>query len=760
MQNVRINEAETIFEPFWDSGDTYPGHQKYSRLTPYTLETGSVGRIYVGWQSVRVDLEPDAAGDFPVKMTRSCALDIREYDRFRLFASIAKEMEFRIRCVIDGEEHSVLQSVGNNTFCEYTGDISGSLISGITLEFRNLSAGETSADLAWMGLSNAAREADMLAQPSPYTPDWEGCFAEEAELSPQTGLYFDSEGLSALREKLETPLFSPGMENLRRQAREWLSLEPEKDIGPFVSNHYRNFVRDRDLLKMNYNTQAMNVLAFVGLVDENIPMLRMACRIALSVAHCDKFCESIMGAFPGATWHHRAFLEASLSTRIMNVLDWAGGLLSWHGKNVLYEAVIMKGLPRIDADIKTMDYIWYMNQGIIFASEYLIILLGLSRRYPRYETRIAETEKDLFAMWANYAQKDGGTTEGPTYWSFTLSFVRNVCFLLAKYHGKSLEEAVPESIRKSGLFAEALLSDSGYSYVPINDAAIGKTYLRQTVKLMAALNAGDIWREMSNALLESDMENVNWDDLIFEEYYDLPAARTKKQEYLSFPCAGHTVLRRDTREHGTVSLHLVSGAISFGHAHGDKGSLLLDVGGHALLIDRGVGSYADPYDISRAEIHNVTVPVIGGKLADQDKNDPACSGIVTEDRYENGTLTYTTDVTPCWNGLFRKNLRSVRTDDPFRYEVCDRLELPETGTVAFILNTNGTVREENGTWILEDGGISLTVKPENWTPARADFGIQGKDGKERPVTRLCLYAEGSNAYELLTSLELHRGSDV
>ena len=38
MNNIKINNAETIFEPFWDSGESYPEHYKYSRLTPYEIK--------------------------------------------------------------------------------------------------------------------------------------------------------------------------------------------------------------------------------------------------------------------------------------------------------------------------------------------------------------------------------------------------------------------------------------------------------------------------------------------------------------------------------------------------------------------------------------------------------------------------------------------------------------------------------------------------------------------------------------------------
>ena len=757
MRNVRINEAETIFEPFWDSGDTYPGHHKYSHLTEYRIETNGAGSVAVGWQSVQVTLHPNAGEDRAVRMTRACALNIAQYDRLRLFAAVPKSVRFSIACTIDGVEKPVVESSGNDTFKEYTGEIAGRMITSIRLEFRNMGGDENIVDLCWMGLSNAAREKEMCEEPSPYTPEWEGCFADEAEMTPQTGLFFDEAGLAALRGKLKSACFASRMAGMRAQAEAYLKLEPEKFIGEYVNDRYRNFVRDRDMTRLNLAEQAMNTLAFIGLVDQNREMLRMACRYALSVAHCKYFCESIMGNFPGATWHHRSFLEANLSGQILNVLDWAGGMLTWHGKNILYDAVINKGLPRIDGDIKTMDYIWTMNQGIVFASELVVILMGLQKRYPRYAVRVEEAERDLIAMWNNYVQADGGTAEGPAYWNFTVSHLRSSFMLLAKYHGKSLKDYAPQSLKKSALFAEAMLSDTEDETVPINDSH-GDGYNLSVAGLMAALDAGDIWRKMNNRLLEGGAGG-SLEDLIFAEHYPIEkAGEPERRPFLSFPCTGHTTLRRETPELGTVGLHAVSGIVTFGHAHSDKGSFILEAAGRALLIDRGCCAYGDPYVsmIGKAELHNVIVPVKDGMYLNQLGEDPAGSAKVLESRFEDGALHYSTDVKAAWGGVFDRNIRAIHSPDARHYEIRDSLKISGDYEVCFILNTNGVIVETQGGFLIADGGAQVEVKPRNWTPSRFEYGACGKDGKERPVNRLCLFMGGREEYELVTELVLSK----
>lgn len=82
----------------------------------------------------------------------------------------------------------------------------------------------------------------------------------------------------------------------------------------------------------------------------------------------------------------------------MCVLDWAGELLTWHGRNMIYDAIIIKGMPRLEADVNTIDYIWHMNQGIVFVSPLISALAVISKRYLRYMHSIDRYKKILFEM--------------------------------------------------------------------------------------------------------------------------------------------------------------------------------------------------------------------------------------------------------------------------------------------------------------------------------------------------------------------------
>ena len=51
--------------------------------------------------------------------------------------------------------------------------------------------------MKWLGLSNWERQQEMEARKSPYDAEWEGCFEENPEIKPLTGIYFNDEELNA-----------------------------------------------------------------------------------------------------------------------------------------------------------------------------------------------------------------------------------------------------------------------------------------------------------------------------------------------------------------------------------------------------------------------------------------------------------------------------------------------------------------------------------------------------------------------------------
>lgn len=765
MRNIEINQAETIFEPFWDSGESYPNHQKYSCIANYRIENtgGSINKIEPMWCGVRVSLGAAASDDgYTLIMERDCRLSVKGYDILRLSGMIPKQIRFRILCVIDGVETIICEYFGKGKPGEYDGVISGELITKIRIEYQNTKNNDTAAILLWMGLSNAFKQHALVTASSPYDSSWEGCFADEAKITPQAGIFFNEEELIQLREKVNNKPFLKLMDQLRRQAEEDLLIEPEKEIGDFVPVEDKRWVRERDSARKPF-TKAMERLAFVGIVDKNIEMLRKACAMALSLAHCTYWCESIIGVFPGATWHHRSFTEEACCRACCAVLDWAGGLLSWHGKNIIYDAIIMKGLPRLDADVKTMDYIWDMNQGIIFNSSIIMTLLLLQKKYPRYEVRLQEAERDFLSMWKRYCLPDGGITEGPSYWNYTMSKITIPMMMLARHRNKSLQEYVQEyldeSFLKSSDYALLMLSDlgNGTTYLPINDARLNHKYSAHVAAFFADLTGDERWHYIFNDALTDDCSASGLvETLLLAKDIEVQHKPEQKEHFVHLPNSGHTSLKRMSEDVGMVRLFLQNSPMMFGHSHEDKGSFVLEAGGFPMLIDRGVCNYDNAVAtiISKASWHNLLIPESEQAPYRQNTTDPKQSGVVQQCVFDGTLLRYAVDITNPWGGIFTKNVRKVASNSPNLYFIYDEVVCSNDLQVYFNLNTYGEVKHDNNLITITYKGIQITVYPMNWIPSKIWFGEDGVDGDLMPVNQLRLYSSKKASHSLVTVLEV------
>ena len=753
MNNIKINSAETVFEPFWDSGESYPEHEKYSRLAPYTIQAGSHSGASVFWAGVRISV---GAGE-TLSMKRECALKIAGYDIFRMFASVSDRLEITVCCRIDGKNTEIMHVCGKGVADEYDGSIRGKMIYGIELRFRNPSDASADATLSWLGLSNAKLQKEMEAEASGFLSDWEGCFeASLQEAEPVLGIFFDKQGLEEIRKKVKKEPYASIFAELKKRAEEHMEEEPERYIGELAPYVNRSFVRRRDRERPEY-CKYMEDIAFVGLVEGDTKKLRMACRMALSLACCRVWCESVMGDLPGTTWHHRSFTEERIGVACMKVLDWAGSLLTWHGRNLIFDAVIMKALPRLDADLKTVDYIWYMNQGVFFAGGLVAILAGLSKRYPRYRKRLWEAEKDLIRIWKNYVAEDGGCAEGPAYWGDSFRSMIISMYILARSHGKTLREYIPDIIKKSEDYALCMLSGTGNgcSFLPLNDTRGEGTYHPIIPAFFARVSDKALWRKMFSETAKDSRLPYGAELLMLSDMSESEGAKAEEAEFLSLNTVGHTMLKRKSDRLGETHLHLTGGGlVTFGHSHADKGSFLLEAGGVPIFIDCGVSDYssADVKEYAKPQMHNLLIPDIEGATQNLDK----CGkiGKILCSEYQNGVFRYAVDLKTAWQtGIFKKNLRTVQSSAPERFTVTDEVAYREPTASVWNLNTYGEVTETGDGFLVTCEGIKATITPKNWRPVRF-FVSESADGRGRRVNRLSLCSEQALSLKLVTEIEV------
>ncbi len=790
---VPINEAEAILEPFWDGGSSEHPTDKLSLLGAYTLRVpeGVVGAVEQTWCAIRVSFEHAHPGA-TITMQRDCDLDVSGYDVFRVFASIPSWVCLEVTGLVDGTQQTIIAPIaGTDTNDEFDGPLRGSRLTGYTLAYTLTEDRPASIDVLWTGLSNQAKQREMEARTSPYTSDWPGMLVAEVapeRVEPQIGILFGPQELASLRHKLHEPALAEAYAALKESLADAMGWEPEAEIGRYIAKPDRRWVRNRDMDK-HCTAGVMEALAFVGLIEQNLEMLRMAARMALSAAHCETWSESIVGTLPGTTWHHRSFTEEIYSRACGLVLDWAGCVLTPHARQLIADAIIMKGLPRIESDFKRMEYIRHMNQGIVFSSGRILGVLALLPLYPRYATLIDEAERDFHEMIGNYVHDDGGTLEGMGYWSYTFASVMPIVWALARYRGQTMAAYATPALRKTGEYGLGMLATAGdgTSYLAVNDAHQDGHYPPGLCAAYASLSGDPRWLALYEAGLRAEKRAVDIYQLIMAPDAATWRAVAKQPgstgglratgspllapRFTTFPNVGQvstvrawdggaTALEQDAG--ALVHFHLCSGPTYGGHFHQDKGAFILEAGGEALAFDRGVTSYHHPetHLIGMASRHNLLYPESpDGRFIQQPAD--AFGATLTDARQVDGVFMAASDNRAAWEqGIFARNIRRVFSPAPNLYLIDDDVTLEEAAWIGsaqalrlgFRVNTPFEARTTDAGAVVDASRYALHILPLNWRPVEATAGVEGIDSHLHPTNLIRLVAEPRLALRLLTLL--------
>lgn len=791
MQVIPINEAEAIFAPFFDGSDSDMRTDKASLLDRFDCRIGSGcrARVIQDWSSVNVEIDQAPVEVAAVTMTCREPLAVGGYDVFRLFGGVPAHVRVRIVGEQAGGEVVILDgAAGNGSHLELDGSLCGGRLDAFTLIFSLSETRPARTVLRWLGLSNRAAQTRMEARPSPYTPDWPNCLQPETApdktvFTPRLGILFDDAGLAKLRSQSVSGSLKPMCDALRKRAEAHLAIVPEAMVGEFIPMRDSRWMRTRDMW-MQPLFGPMQTLGLIGLIDRNPGMLRMAARMALAVAHCRHWCESPMGAHPGATWHHRSFMESWYAGACGLILDWAGNMLTSHGRQIIEDAIVMKGLPRIESDFKRMEYIRHMNQGVFFSYGRVFGLLGLISSYPRYATQLEEAERDLREIVEWYLQADGIALEGPKYWAETANDALSCFFALARFHRQAFGDCVTDKLRRSADAALSYLSTlgAGTGVLGINDAPNQAHFTVGTAAAYALMTGDPAWHRLVAAQVEAGEADpfslilASASDLAFAgaAAADPVAGRRSPPRFNHFPVGGQAASVRQDPVLDAIHLHFCSGPTCPTHFHEDKGSIVIEAAGQPLVIDRGVLSYHRTENdfLHSAAAHSLLFPESPDPAATfrQPGRRPAKAGDAPGDVFdvqrayggklgaaiaEEDLLLLVSKLAGAWpEGLFRTNIRRICSPSPRLFLIEDVVETATPLAMSFRLHTPQSAEVcDNEAWI-EAPGVALRVAALGWTPADVTAEPCGIDDRDRPVNLVRLVSAPAKKHRLLTVLEL------
>ncbi len=706
-----------IIEPFYDGGEAYRDYHKYETIKNYTVSPDGAARQY--WMSVNFKIKPGTK----VTARRKCSLDAGRFDEIYVEAKLPDYITLKL--FINGEE--IINSVGTGKTDEYFGKLKDRKIESICLEFSNEGDSLYEAMVTHIGVSDSAFPDDEYISGENTIPDWEGCFEENPEIRLLSGSFTQS--AEQLREKMKDPFFSATYEKTKEFAKAYMSEEPEKKIADVITSA-------ADQLYSGAST-----LAFIGFIEKDIQMLKMAARYALSLASFKTWYQDEKELAAGVTWNGRVFRATYASFGISLFLEFGGSILTWHGRNYLYEALVNKGISRLDGDFKRMEYIYHMNQGLAFSPGYVYALIALLVRFPRYEKRLEEIEADVREMLSGTVLPDGGMVEGLGYYSYTIeSYCLTAC-ALAAFRGKSIYEYIGGALDKTSDFALAMTGGSNV-FRTVGDTG-RYSFAKHISMFMYQATKNPVWERYYRESVKNNPEGTpaaGWylGYLIYGERLNpqITEKEDKGDKFYCFADCGYTYLKREN-----VEIFAISGK-SFSHCHADKGSFMIDLGGEPLLIDRGMCGYNEACadEISASAAHNMAVPVIDGYMINQNSQH-GYSAAMKLSRYENGVFEWVSDNNNVWDkSIVKKNVRTIKSKNPYEYEITDEFEFTRPARAAFLLNM---YTDEH-----------INAEPINWKPEKTEYKSYSVDYAKRPVMRLELLSQESIKLKLVTLVKI------
>lgn len=711
MIRLPIDESSAIVQPYYDGGDSYPGHSKYSLTKKYkaTPENG----LFQSWCAFEVTV---AAEGETILDYEGADIDISEYNRFRIFGSIPGDIHVKLYC--NGELVMDEQGSGSTGYMDTSIRTKQKVIHQLKYIFRNTGKGKLQLTLYYLGVLN-----DNVKPKNPYTEEWEGCFCEK----PQHGLYNEvaasHETIKALREKVKKAPYRKMYQEMKAKADALMLEEPEKMIAKTIRRHHRAPIS---------KLLGAETLAICGQVEQDERMLKMACRYALSLACCENWCADVMETVQTITWHHRSFDESDATSAVCTVISLAGGLLSWHGLNLLYNAIIMKGLPRMESDFMTMDYIYKCNQGIAFMKGYLFGLSTLMQCYPRYKVRYEEARRLLEEMYANSIEADGGCKEGAKYWLYTITRYLNCQYLIAGCEKKTMREVIGDKLTKTAGYGLANL-DQNACLLPFNDSANHFDYGIMVPAVLYAVTGKREWA----AVCQRSKTHFEFDfDMLVAASVDVPEDNGDfLTEFACFESVGLTVCTREN-----VQFAIMGGKSNNTHCHSDKGSFLININGEEAVPDCCRG-YDNPEHVmlEYAVSHSLAIPVTDEIPGEQYRGE-AFEAPVELSECSDGVFHWKCDLFAIWNvqGL-RSAFREVISKDKKEFAFIDTFEFETKKAVQFRVNL---VK-----------GAPIRIIPQNWKPEKEEIRVLIEDENQTVLQKIWTSKESSKV-ELITNLAI------
>ncbi len=697
MKVTPINMAEAIFEPFWDPD--------LSGLPEWQIADGSGHGLQVSqyWCFVNVEWTRKPAHGPALHMQRQCDIDCTGYDHLVVSVMAPETSIFRLTAQTDRGVVSFTAPPAPTLKKEHAIDLQGSSrIATLTLELVAVAEGPAAGWINWIGLQNAQLLPRYLAQFERFDDAWQGYLKPESyepTFEPTLGILINGAELERMRSDHNRLLQERGTSPYVTAADAAAQRIPEQRIADFVNfwndtRYNREREHDRDLLRHGPNA------AIAGLLLKDKKLLRLAARYAMSIAMCEHWDDGMICYFPGSNFEHRCFVQSLCVHDVSLILDLAGEMFTDLGREYLLRRIAEEGLGNINFVTWKHEYIFHMNQLAWFTPGRILGYLTLER-YWKHVTPFTEIAyQDLLENLSDSVLPDGGYVEGPTYFRCVARDGGLSLYYYARGRGLDFATILPDSMKRTPPFAEALVStDAGGDVIPICD---GRPQMEQEgVAVMAALLPHSQWVSIFHKSLARS-GGIPETVLAWQMSKSIPAHDPDLLPFVFLPVMG---VMSSVRALGDdkVKLFIMGNKAGAGHTHEDKGSFVLEFAGETFAMDPGTCDYANPLSLTlkSCQRHNMLIPT--GIVDRPRPQSPLQAEVKPQGHGDAVRLHAIMDVTPGWQGYYKKWIRTWDSPSPNGLTVTDEYELEAGDGVEFSWNTQQEVE-------ITGNQISLTGK--------------------------------------------------
>ncbi|MBN1805595.1 MAG: heparinase II/III family protein [Sedimentisphaerales bacterium] len=736
---VPINLAEAIIEPFWSA--------YLSRLDEWTVDSGDDHGLSIEqtWASVSFEWASGPAKGPALRMYRDFNVDCTGYDRLLVCATTPEKSILRITAVTDRGKCAYKSGPDSENTDEHPVDLKGAkIIKTIILEIETKADGPGAGWFKWVGLQNSEKLSDYFKHWDYSRIQWDKHIKEASRISrfePRYGIFLNSDELAELRNQHKQAIKESGQSKYTQQVAAARSYHPEKGISEYVNSGGTKKSHGRIRDQFQPGLEGRPELAIAGLVLRDAETLRMTARFALSLAMSEHWDTGFMSRFPSDPWEDRAFRRSYTAEDIAMALDLAGEALTETGRTYLMRRLAEEGVGLINFVTWRHEYIFHCNQLAYFNTGRMYAYLVLEREWPRVRPYTDLAYHDTVNNLESVIQPDGGTLEGPGYFSPIVRENYKAVKYYARSRNRNISELIPNVLKLTANYAAVVASTTEEAVIPVCDSDSG--FRNSTLEILNELMPQSHWTTMYNKLLLS------------QGRAPLDQKGPPPPAFIALPNTGYIASTRQLGDH-LVKLLIMGHKAGADHTHEDKGSFVLEFAGQTFAMDLGICDYDDPISAiyKHCQRHNMLAPAGTPDRAHPLR--PLPVDVKPTGQGDKKSFHARIDATPGWGKYYRKWIRTWTSPSPDKLIIRDEYILGSGNGVEFYWQTKLPVRQQDDTVIVQAEQGKADIKIPTDCTVRIER-LPMAEGQEH--NRITIYKKGSRGV-LEVKVNLRADSEI